>query len=111
MLRLKSLRKILVPLDGTKRSLSGLYSAIYLAKLSGATVRGVNVHFSPYDSRTEFEDFSLNDIENIIKKAENENYDLIILRSKMNLEDKTFKVSSTSRRILNKFKVPVLFMK
>ncbi len=40
---MKAIKKILVPLDGSKNSLRGLDKAIYFAKVCGATITGVTV--------------------------------------------------------------------
>ena len=39
----KPIKKILVPLDGSKNSLKGLNEAIYLARQCGATITGLCV--------------------------------------------------------------------
>ncbi|PIN96858.1 MAG: universal stress protein, partial [Nitrosopumilus sp. CG10_big_fil_rev_8_21_14_0_10_33_7] len=43
----KILKKILVPLDGSKNSLRGLNMALVLAKPAGATIIGLNVSSYP----------------------------------------------------------------
>ena len=40
---MKAIKKILVPLDGSKNSLRGLDQAIYFSKVCGATITGVTV--------------------------------------------------------------------
>jgi nucleotide-binding universal stress UspA family protein len=40
----KALKKILVPLDGSKNSLRGLKFALLIAKQSGLSIMGLNVH-------------------------------------------------------------------
>lgn len=40
-------KKILVPIDGSKNSIRGLDSAIYLARQCNATITGVYVHHMP----------------------------------------------------------------
>ena len=40
-------KKILVPIDGSKNSLRGLDSAIYLARQCKATITGVYIHHMP----------------------------------------------------------------
>src|SRR5574339_638509 len=42
-MKLPEIRKILVPIDGSKNSFRGLDYAIYLARQCGATVTGLNV--------------------------------------------------------------------
>ena len=42
-MKLPIIRKILVPLDGSKNSFRGLDYAIYLARQCGATLTGINV--------------------------------------------------------------------
>ncbi len=41
------IKKILVPIDGSKNSFRGLDSAIYLARQCQATITGVHVHHMP----------------------------------------------------------------
>jgi nucleotide-binding universal stress UspA family protein len=40
---LTKFKKILVPLDGSKKSLVALDNAVYLAKISGASITGIHV--------------------------------------------------------------------
>lgn len=42
-MKLPAIRKILVPLDGSKNSFRGLDHAIYLARQCGATITGITV--------------------------------------------------------------------
>ena len=42
-MKLPQIRKILVPMDGSKNSFRGLDHAIYLARQCGATVTGINI--------------------------------------------------------------------
>ena len=44
---MKAIKKILVPIDGSKNSLRGLDSAIYLARQCQATITGIHVHHMP----------------------------------------------------------------
>ena len=62
----KILKKILVPLDGSKNSLRGLNMALVLAKPAGATIIGLNV--SSYPSLITIS----SEIKNKIKKESNQ---------------------------------------
>jgi nucleotide-binding universal stress UspA family protein len=42
-----NVKKILVPIDGSKNSFRGLDSAIYLARQCHATITGIHVHHMP----------------------------------------------------------------
>lgn len=44
---MKAIKKILVPIDGSKNSFRGLDEAIYLARQCHATITGVYVHHMP----------------------------------------------------------------
>lgn len=48
----KTLKKILVPLDGSKNSLRGLSFALVVAKQSGSSIIGLNVYSIPLYMKT-----------------------------------------------------------
>ncbi|MDX1798653.1 MAG: universal stress protein [Candidatus Lokiarchaeia archaeon] len=137
----KKIKKILVPLDGSKNSLRGLDEAIYLARQCQATITGLYVvpMAKPQtNSQISYvEKYHLNNAAKFMTKAKTrsaqngvlfddkiaygeegpkiinfaKSYDIIIIGSRGMSPLKETFLGSTSNFVLHKSKIPVLIVK
>jgi nucleotide-binding universal stress UspA family protein len=137
------IKKILVPLDGSKNSMRGLDEAIYLARQCGATITGIHcLTLSPHSEfsgrpsaekslikevRKFMDDAKLKAAQNgvvftskivngdigynIIKTAQNEKVDLIIIGSRGHGSLQRLFLGSVSNYVVHSAKVPLLIVK
>lgn len=137
------IKKILVPLDGSKNSWRGLDEAIYLARQCGATITGIHcLNLSPrseISGRPSAEKSLIKEVRkfmeeaklkaaqngvvfaskivngdvgyNIIKTAQNEKVDLIVIGSRGHSSLQRFFLGSVSNYVVHSARVPVLIVK
>jgi len=137
----KTLKKILVPLDGSKNSLRGLKFALIVAKQSGSSIIGLNIYSIPMYIKTlsirnkikqkskeiilQAEKISqknqvpfsgLIKINNnvgstIISFAESHKVDMIVIGSRGPDPEFEIFLGSVSNHVINKSKIPVTVVK
>ena len=137
----KTLKKILVPLDGSKNSLRGLKFALIIAKQSGSSIIGLNVYSIPMyvktlsirnkikqkskeiilhaENMSQINQVSFsgvikinNNVGNtIISFAESRKVDMIILGSRGPDPEFEIFLGSVSNHVINKSKIPVTVVK
>ncbi len=138
----QQIKKILVPLDGSKNSYRGLDAAIYQAQKNDSVITGINVvpkiperfkNNPPYSPEGEKEAVNImkeskkrsskNDVKfqekiihgsagsDIVKFAEDNNFDLIAIGARGLGSVKEAFLGSVSHYIVHKSKVPVLIIK
>ncbi|MDH3312187.1 MAG: universal stress protein [Nitrosopumilus sp.] len=136
------IKKILVPLDGSKNSMKGLNSAIALAKPLGAEIKAVYVRPTPpifgrmkpmYAEKITADDTFLDSAKKlaekngvkftakitefqkpgdyIVKLAQKQNFDLIVIGARGMGSVKEFFLGSVSHYIIHKSKIQVLVVK
>lgn len=137
MLSGKALKKILVPLDGSKNSLRGLKFALLIAKQSGLSIMGLNVHSQSIFIKTSIVKQKSKKIiqqaelisqkakvpflgvikvgnntgKMIVTFAESHKIDLIIVGSRGPDPDHELFLGSVANYVVNKSKIPVTMVK
>jgi nucleotide-binding universal stress UspA family protein len=133
----KALKKILVPLDGSKNSLRGLKFALLIAKQSGLSIMGLNVHSQSIFIKTSIVKQKSKKIiqqaelisqkakvpflgvikvgnntgKMIVTFAESHKIDLIIVGSRGPDPDHELFLGSVANYVVNKSKIPVTMVK